>query len=55
MLKDLRILGFLIPKFLIPVAAGSKALVYGSSFFGITGSNPAKGWVFFPCVCCLVR
>jgi len=30
------------------MAAGSKAWVFGRSFVGIAGSNPAEAWMFFP-------
>ena len=38
----------------IPVAARSKAWVYGLSLAGIAGSNPAGAWIFVSCKCCLL-
>jgi hypothetical protein len=38
----------------IPVAARSKAWVYGSSLAGTAGSNPAEAWMSVSCECCVL-
>jgi hypothetical protein len=37
----------------IPVAARSKASVYGRSIAGIAGSNSAGTWISVSCKCCV--
>ena len=40
---------------LVPVAARSKAWVYGRSLAEIVGSNPTGGaWMFVFCECCVL-
>ena len=38
----------------IPVAARSKAWVYGRSPAAIVGSNPTGEWIFVCCECCVL-
>ena len=36
------------------MAAQSEAWVYGRSLAGIAGLNPAGGWMFVSCECCVL-
>jgi hypothetical protein len=38
----------------IPLSAQSKAWIYGGSFVGIAGSNPAGGMMSVSCECCVL-
>ena len=38
----------------VPVAARSKAWVYGRSPAAIVGSNPTRAWLFVCCECCVL-
>jgi hypothetical protein len=42
---------FLVP---VPVAALSKAWVYGHSLAGVVGSNPSRAWMSVCCECCVL-
>jgi hypothetical protein len=46
---------YISPYWSVPVAALSKALVYGRSPTAIVGSNSTGAWMFVCCVCCQVE